>query len=276
MLRLRNLTLQGTRLYSTIPKPEIPKTQQEANPTSTPTSTKPLSQREQITNRQRIELAQNGIKDIFEGFLTSEESYDPIDTKPIMANPPLYINLSEFQRQQVREELDKRSRQNWNKLTSDMKKMSYFHSYGNYGPREDLSNNWNKLIAPEDLPFKIPSISKIAKLPSEKIHKLDEVDLEQVSPKRIENWNKMTRRLDPFTKSIVYIAALVSLYALYNDKMMEKEGKIPDYEELENIPESSLVLIDLKREQELADLKTKQEQSEVKNQNKKWYYLWLK
>ncbi len=264
MIRSRPIISRCIRSYSTTPT-------SSSNSTAPPPSTRPPpKQREQVTQRQKIELAQQGLKDIFDGFLTTEETFEPIDTKPILANPKSYDTLTEFHRNQVFEEVDKKLRRNWNDVSQDVKRMAYYISYGNYGPRHDLKNNLFRDVVPEDLPFNTPSIAKIGKV-GDKVKQLPPVDLEQINAQRKENWNRMTRRLDPFTKFIVYLAAFISLGALYRDKFVE-DSKV-------EVPENSLVLADLQRELEAQAKKEEKELDEIKEQKKdgkKWYYLWLK
>lgn len=290
MIRSRPLFARCIRQYSTIPTQSSSSTakseeSKEINSNNTtnessirsrpPPRPRTQTQREQVTQRQKIELAQAGIKDIFDGFLTTEESFEPIDTKPILANPRLFNGLSEFHKNQVKEEVEKRLRRNWNDVAVDSKKMAYYIAYGNYGPREDLTDNLYSNHIPEDLPFALPTQAKISQSSTDKVKKLPPVDLDQINEVRRKRWNDMTRKLDPITKFVVYFAVVVSLIALYRDKFIEEETL--------TVPESALLIADMEREQELQSKKEKEEvdlmekgKEEERKNSKKWYYLWLK
>jgi hypothetical protein len=232
-------------------------------------STHPETQ-PKISSREKAELVSSSFKSIFDGFLTSEETYEPVDIKPILAQPRKFVDLHQFHRDQVIEDLEKRFKQPWKKVPDEYKRLSYFISYANYGVREELTDNLYANVKPEDLPFAKPSKTGTA---GEIIRKLPEVDLWQASPLRQEQFRKMTRRLDPLSKTVVYLAALIALIALYRDKTIGEDGMVIE------IPESALLLADLKRNQE-REQKEKEEQDrkaqEEREMSKKWYYLWLK
>lgn len=164
-------------------------------------------------------------------------------------------------------------KQNWNRMTPEHKRMAYFISYGNWDAREGFENNLVKDHKPEDLPFEKPA--RLAKGPNDIVKELPLRDLWQVSEKRREDYKKMTRRLDPVSKVVVYLAVIISMLAVYRDKTVGESEMI-----VGDVPDSPLMLADLKRQQEYeaAELKKKQEDEEAKKKSKakKWYYLWLK
>jgi hypothetical protein len=265
MLRSRIIGLRPSLIRfnsSTIPKstPEFPTA---AKPSGT--SEKPLS------SRERIELARSSIRDIFDGFLTTEENFQPIDTKPILADPRKFAALDTFHRQQVQDEVEKRLRRDWKDVPLESKRMSYYISYGNYGVREDLRDNLFADVKPEDLPFAVPSqISTVHPNGSDIVKRLPEVDPYQANEKRKEQYRKMTRVLDPISKTVVYFAAIVTLLALYRDKYVEVE-------KIEQL-DSPLLIAEKKRQAE-QDQKAQDLIEGIQNEaksNKKWYYLWLR
>lgn len=232
-----------------------------------PKTEKPIETPQQVSARERIELQRTSIKDIFDGFLTTEENFQPIDTKPILAEPRKFASLNTFHRQQVQDEVEKRLRRDWKDVPLDSKRMAYFISYGNYGPREDLKDNLFANSIPEDLPFALPSkISSIKPNKNDVAHKLPEIDPYQTTESRKQDYKRMTRSLDPVSKAVVYLALIVSLIALYRDKYIEVE----EIKELE----SPLLIAEKKRQLE-QELKEK-EIIEIQKPNKRWYFLWLK
>lgn len=245
------IPLRNARLYSS--KIETPTVEREPS------------------SREKAELVSSSLKSIFDGFLTTEESYEPVDIKPILANPRAFAELNQFHRDQITDDLTKRFKQKWQNISPEYKRLSYFVSYGNYGPREELQDNLFANVKPEDLPFASPAA--VATSPLDKIHKLPEVDMWQSSPLRQEQFRKMTRRLDPMSKTVVYLALIISLLALYRDKTIGEDGMVID------VPESPLLLADIKRQQDVEreqkELEERQLQLERSN-SKKWYFLWLR
>ncbi|KAH3684254.1 hypothetical protein WICPIJ_004774 [Wickerhamomyces pijperi] len=260
--------------------------------TSTSTSSDPSQVKQvKLSAKERAKFSSMSIRDIFDGFLTTEESYDPIDTKPIFEDPSKFPALSTFHRDQVIQEVEKRMKRNWGLMTDDQKRMAYYISYANWGPRETLSEGSTKYgnVPPEDLPFALPSkLAMVNPTALTKIHKLPDVDLLQISEGRKEEFKNMTRKFDPLSKAVIYFALIISCLALWRDKLYGEE----DMERLKHeLPESPLVLAELKRQQEYEDeqrlIKEKQEQEErerltleeeqsKRSSAKKWYYLWLR
>ncbi|KAH3675075.1 hypothetical protein WICMUC_002907 [Wickerhamomyces mucosus] len=261
--------LNSIRLYSNSSSSNISQQSEISNSTLKSTNSK-------LSARERAKFTALSFKDIFEGFITNEESFDPIDTTPIFADPKKFVGLTTFHRDQVIQELEKRMKRNWNDISNDYKRTAYFISYGNWGVREDLSNNLYSNSIPEDLPFKIPSeVKNFHPKPSNIIKLLPPIDLMQISPTRKEEFKNMTRRLDPFTKTVVYLCIIISLLALWRDQLYGEEYYTDE------IPESPLVLIELQRQKEQEELERLEIERKVKESNerlkgKKWYYLWLK
>jgi hypothetical protein len=126
-------------------------------------------------------------------------------------------------------------------------------------------------VKPEDLPFAVPSqISTVHPNGSDIVKRLPEVDPYQANEKRKEQYRKMTRVLDPISKTVVYFAAIVTLLALYRDKYVEVE-------KIEQL-DSPLLIAEKKRQAE-QDQKAQDLIEGIQNEaksNKKWYYLWLR
>lgn len=237
--------------------------------TNLPPGEKQQSERK-VSSREKAELISSSLKSIFDGFLTNEETYEPVDIKPVLGNPRKFVELHQYHRDQIMEDLEKRFKQPWRNVSDDYKRLAYFISYGNYSAREDFKDNLFQDCKPEDLPFTKPSPLGV---PGAKIHKVPEVDLWQVSPGRRADFRKITRTLDPMSKTVVYLAAVIALIALYRDKTVGEDDTLLD------IPESPLLIADMKhqKEWELArEDKLLKEQAEQRHSGKKWYYLWLK
>lgn len=213
-------------------------------------------------------MVSSSFKSIFDGFLTTEETFEPVDIKPVLKDPRKFVELNQYHRDQIIEELEKRFKQPWRKVPAEYKRLSYFISYGNYSVREELQDNLFADVKPEDLPFASPS--PMASSPKDLVHRLPDIDLWQTSPERKEQFKKMTRRLDPMSKTVVYLAALIALVALYRDKTIGEDGMVID------IPENPLVLADLRREQEKLEREIIEQLALEESKRRKWYYLWLK
>ncbi|KAG5422337.1 hypothetical protein I9W82_001432 [Candida metapsilosis] len=216
------------------------------------------------------ELALQSLKDL--GSLisptsSSDEETQPIDTRPIYANPHKFAHLSLFHQGQVVNELQAKYDRNWHRLTTQDKKLGYFISYGNWGVRQRF-DNWNDPnSAPLDLPFRVPSkLAKVNPVASDVVMSLEPVKLSE-TPVRIDQFDY--RKMDPATKLCIFFIILIAMVAIYRDKNIGEEGlpvevKIQDHYEIE-------------RQRELQEkLREIEEQERKQREGRKWYYLWLK
>ncbi|KAI5970102.1 hypothetical protein CANMA_000713 [Candida margitis] len=219
---------------------------------------------------QAAQLAVQSLKDF--GSLLSPSSDDatqPIDTKPIYANPQLFPALSLLHQGQVVDELQSKYDKNWNKLSKEDKLLGYFISYGDWGVREKFSN-WNKAdSAPLDLPFHVPSkLKSLHPKDSDMVMKLEPVKLSE-TPVRINQFDY--KKMDPASKVCIYLIVFIAMLAIYRDKNIGEAGrpvevKIEDQYEVARQQE-----IQEKQQREIEE-----QEREKQRQGRKWYYLWLK
>lgn len=209
---------------------------------------------------EAAKLAVQSLKDMGTMFLSesAEEAVQPIDTAPIFEDPRLFGSLSLLHQGQVLKELQEKFDKNWNKLSLQDKKLGYFIAYGNWGVREHFTN-WATAEAPYDLPFKVPSqLQSTSPSPSTIIRKLEPVVLAE-TPVRQKQFD--TKKMDPVTKTLIYITLFISLWAIARDKNTGEEG----------MPREIVIADPYEEERQ------KRELEKIKPPPaKKWYYLWLK
>lgn len=251
------LGTSGTRLYTQKPTEVTPNNEQ-----------KDLKLLPQAAKAEAAKLAIQSVKDLGSIFSSSsEDSTQPIDTRPVFEDPTLFGTLSLLHQGQVLKELQEKFDKNWNKLTTKEKQMGYYIAYGNWGVREKFSN-WNTSEAPLDLPFKLPSkIQSTNPLPTDKIHKLEPVILAE-TPVRKEEFD--TSKMDPMTKTFIYITLFVALFAIARDKNTGEDGK-----PREVVIEDEYLKQKEERERRAAALE-EHERQERASSGRKWYYLWLR
>lgn len=210
-------------------------------------------------------LALQSLKDMGSLFSSgNEESMQPIDTAPIFEHPELFNDLNVIHQGQVVKELQMKFEDKWSKLTANDKMLAYYIYYGNWGPREKFSN-WNDSTAPLDLPFTVPSIVKSGQ-PRAKdlVKKLEPVILSETEVRK-EQFD--TKKMDPVTKTFIYIAIFITMFALARDKKIGEKGR-PTEPILDDPYEK-------KRKEEALAQKALEEEQALKNR-RHWYYLWLK
>ncbi|KAM9901203.1 hypothetical protein OXX79_004671, partial [Metschnikowia pulcherrima] len=144
----------------------------------------------------------------------------------------------------------------------------YYIAYGNWGAREKF-DNWSSHEAPWDLPFKVPShIRKHKAQPKDIIHKLEPVFLAETDVRK-DQFD--TKKMDPVTKTFIYITIFVIILALARDKKIGEAGKPVKYVTIDHYAQQ--------REEEqkkLELLREAQAAAEAKAKARKWYYLWLR
>lgn len=220
---------------------------------------------------EAAKLALQSLKDVGSLFSSgSDEAVQPIDTAPVFEDPTLFGHLNLLHQGQVLKELQEKYDKKWSKLTDKDKKLGYYIAYGNWGPREAFTK-WNTLEAPWDLPFVVPSkLSTSTPQPSTPIHKLEPVILAE-TPVRKDQFD--TSKMDPVTKTFIYLTIFVMIVAILRDKNTGESGK----------PEEIVVedLHTIRRQEQaeaekLAAEKLAAEANAAANNSRKWYYLWLK
>lgn len=221
---------------------------------------------------EAAKLALQSLKDVGSLFSSgSDEAVQPIDTEPIFKDPTLFGHLNLLHQGQVLKELQEKYDKKWTKLTEQDKKLGYYIAYGNWGPREDFSN-WETQEAPLDLPFTVPSkIANPSPKPTDTIRKLERVILAE-TPVRKAQFD--TSKMDPVTKTFIFITLFVMVFAILRDKNTGESGK----------PKEVIVedLHALKRQQEQAEQEAREHAAAAKaaeaqlQSHRKWYYLWLR
>lgn len=215
---------------------------------------------------EAAKLAMKSLKDMGSLFSSgSDDAVQPIDTAPVFELPVLFGGLSLLHQGQVLEELQQKFDKKWTKLTEQEKKLAYYIYYGNWGPREKFEN-WNDGSAPLDLPFTVPSQIRISKpVVKDQIKKLEPVILGETEVRK-EQFD--TSKMDPVTKTFIYLTIFVALFAISRDKNTGEAGKPKE-----------IIVEDLymKKKLEQEELAKKAAEEAAARENKRhWYYLWLK
>lgn len=224
----------------------------------------------QEAKAEAAKLAMQSLKDVGSLFSSgSDDAVQPIDTQPVFSNPKLFGTLNLLHQGQVLKELQEKFDKKWTKLTDEDKKLAYYIAYGNWGPRENFSN-WETQEAPYDLPFAIPSQIRTT-TPSAKdlVKRLEPLYLSE-TPVRKAQFD--TSKMDPVTKTFIYITLFVILFALLRDKNIGEAGK-PE----EIVVEDKYMIA--KAEKERKEQLEKERLKQLQKENaaaRKWYYLWLK
>lgn len=221
----------------------------------------------EVARAEAAKLAIQSMKDLGSLFSSSsDDSTQPIDTKPVFENYKLFGTLSLLHQGQVLKELQAKFDSNWNKLTLNEKQMGYYIAYGNWGAREKFSN-WNTQEPPLDLPFHLPSqIRTTMPLPKDKVHELEPVILAE-TPIRKEEFD--TSKMDPMTKTFIYITIFITMLAFARDKKIGEEGKPKEV-----IIEDQYLKLKQEEQKQLENEQNKESKEPLRN--RKWYYLWLK
>lgn len=211
-------------------------------------------------------LAMKSLKDMGSLFSSgNDEAVQPIDTSLIFELPQLFAELSLLHQGQVLEELQKKMDDKWTKLTEQDKKLAYYIYYGNWGPREKFEN-WSAVDAPLDLPFTVPSQIRLTSPgPKDLVKKPSPVILGETEVRK-EQFD--TSKMDPVTKTFIYLTIFIVMFALARDKSTGEKGKPVE-----------LVVEDLyTKRKEAAELARRaEEQAAITQRNQRhWYYLWLK
>lgn len=210
-------------------------------------------------------LALQSLKDMGSLFSSgNEDSMQPIDTAPIYEHPELFTDLNVFHQGQVVQELQLKFEDKWTKLTPQDKKLAFFIYYGNWGPRQKFSN-WNDASAPLDLPFTVPAVIKnVTPKAKDIVKKLHPVILSETEVRK-EQFD--TKKMDPVTKTFIYIAIFITMFALARDKKIGEEGK----------PAEPFLHDPYKKKKEEDERAQKAlEEAEALKNKRHWYYLWLK
>lgn len=224
---------------------------------------KKLSSQEAKVEAARLAL--QSLKDMGSLFSSgNEDAMQPIDTAPIFEHPELFTDLNVLHQGQVVQELQLKFEDKWTKLTPQDKKLAYYIYYGNWGPREKFTN-WNEASAPLDLPFTVPTVIRNA-TPRAKdvINKLEPVILSETEVRK-EQFD--TKKMDPVTKTFIYVAIFITMFALARDKKIGEEGK----------PSEPFLHDPYKKKKEEEEIAKKAlEEAEALKNKRHWYYLWLK
>lgn len=259
MLRL---SIKAPLARSVLPKPAklslrplLTAQEPEQTSKSTESASKKLSPEEAKAEAAKVHV--QTIKDMGSLFSSgSEDSTQPIDTAPVFKNPQLFGTLSLLHQGQVLQELQEKYDKKWHKLTDVDKKLGYYIAYGDWGVREKFAN-WRSMEPPLDLPFTLPSQIRTTQPKStDIIKKLEPVILAE-TPIREEQFN--IKKMDPVTKTFIYITIFVAIVAVARDKKIGEEGK----------PKEIVI-------EEPQPKKEPEPEPEPPKPSKKWYYLWLK
>lgn len=210
---------------------------------------------------EAAKLALQSLKDVGSLFSSgNDEAVQPIDTVPVFKDPTLFGHLNLLHQGQILKELQEKYDKNWNKLTDQDKKLGYYIAYGDWGAREKFTN-WNTQEPPLDLPFEVPSkianIKPDAKCP---VHRLEPVILAE-TPVRKDQFD--TSKMDPVTKTFIYLTIFVMIVAILRDKNTGEEGR----------PKEVVVEDPHVRKEPQVD--EKQEKA-VQKPGRRWYYLWIR
>lgn len=259
----RQIHLNIAPLRVAAPSPSLP-------PLRTPPTRKLPSQ----LKREAAELAKAGFTDIFD-FLahnTTEELNvkEPVDFELLFKNPARFKDLSFNQKNTVIEELENYKLSNWGEIPIEMKRLMYYVSYGNWGPRSSFQDPLTPDYSPEDAPFTHRSDAN-----ARKVVKLPPVDLHSVSEERKREFEKNVRKLDPFSQFVVIFGFLISGLALLSDKWADFAQ--PDLEDTR--PGIEHIADDVSEECESVEMINDFERSGLRLGNgehkRKWYFLWL-
>ncbi|EGV63339.1 hypothetical protein PSN45_004383 [Yamadazyma tenuis] len=219
---------------------------------------------EQKRREEAAKVAMQSIKDLGTMFsnASSDKETEPIDTQPIYDDPSKFGPLSLLHQGQVLQELQAKYDKTWKKLKPIEKRLGYYIAYGNWGVREPF-DNWKSQDKPYDLPFTNP-VSRVSPKATDKVHKLPPVYLAE-TPIRKPQFD--VKKMDPVTKTFIYLTLLVALLASYRDKNIGEEGKPVE-----------LIIRDLHEEERQKRIQEEQAQRELAAQisNRKWYFLWLR
>ncbi|GMM33155.1 hypothetical protein DASC09_004800 [Saccharomycopsis crataegensis] len=241
--------------------------------------------------KQAAELARLSFTDIFD-FLshnTPEELHqqEDVDMDNVFQNPEIFKKLTFNQQNIVIEELDSYKLGEWPAIPQDAKRLMYYVSYGNWGPRESFKDPLSRNYVPEDIPFTLLSIKTASPTPSTPITKLKSVNLMSVTKERQKQFDNNVRKLDPASQAVVILGFLVSVLALIRDKFsdnVEAEDQCLIGDLVEE-PESVEWINDLEKRlnkseenvgEVAAAVKEITENPQPSSQNRKWYYLWLR
>ncbi|GEQ71800.1 hypothetical protein JCM33374_g5486 [Metschnikowia sp. JCM 33374] len=239
---------------------------QKSEPTSEVPSVNGRKLTPQEAKVEAAKLAMSSLKDVGSLFSSgNDDAVQPIDTTPIFENHSLFGSLNVIHQGQVVKELQEKYDKKWTKMTENEKKLGYYIAYGNWGVREKF-DKWASLDAPWDLPFNIPSqIRTSTPNPTDQIHKLEPVFLAETEVRKPQF---DTKKMDPVSKTFIYITALVIMLALARDKNIGEEGK-----PIERITEDPYAKKKAEQQRKLE----KEKEAELALANaRKWYYLWLK
>lgn len=211
-------------------------------------------------------LAMKSLKDMGSLFSSgNDEAVQPIDTTLIFELPQLFAELSLLHQGQVLEELQAKMDDKWTKLTEKDKKLAYYIYYGNWGPREKF-DNWNNSDAPFDLPFTVPSQVRVSKPgPNDPIKKPSPVILGETEVRK-EQFD--TSKMDPVTKTFIYLTIFIAMFALARDKNTGEKGK-----PIELVVEDAYTK---KKEADELARKAEEDAEAARRNQRHWYYLWLK
>lgn len=211
-------------------------------------------------------LSLESLKDVSLLFSSgADDATQPIDTAPIFENPRLFADLTLLHQGQVLKELQDKYDKKWTKLTDQDKKLGYFIAYGDWGVREKF-HNWNTHEPPLDLPFRGPwELQSGHPKPTDKIHKLEPVYLAETEVRK-EQFD--TSKMDPVTKTFIYLTVFVALLALARDKKVGEAGQ-----PVEVVVEDQY----LKQREEAQRAEEARQEAELKSKTgRKWYYLWMR
>lgn len=258
---LRNVALIQTRAFSNTLH-GFQKT--EANSNVPQVNGKKLTPQE--AKMEAAKLALSSLKDMGSLFSSgNDDATQPIDTAPVFENPYIFGSLNVIQQDQVVKELQEKYDKKWTKLNENDKKLGYYIAYGNWGVRENFTQ-WDSAEAPWDLPFTVPSKIRTANpKPKDIIKKLEPVFLAETDVRKAQFDIK---KMDPVTKTFIYITVFVVLLALARDKKVGEAGRPEEY-----------VTIDQYAQQRANEQRIEEEArsaEEARAKARKWYYLWLK
>lgn len=206
----------------------------------------------------RNQLALSSLKDIFDGFLTTDEELTPLNDTELAAvssNPPSFLALNTFHQGQVVDALAEKQKRGWKGLSMDDKRLAHFIWYGPWGPREGFKDYRTPGVVPVDIPWTRPS--PVRQAGEVFTSTVPATDVTKVSPQRLQAFH--ARRLDPALMAVLWVVVVVAVGAVYRDKFVGEAG-MPVNPVVEVPPAPA----------------AHEEATEPAPTPRRWYYLWIR
>ncbi|ANZ74157.1 BA75_00379T0 [Komagataella pastoris] len=228
--------------------------------------------------KERNILAKSSLRDILDSIVPGSVQDDDVtkyDPTPVYDDYRKYNSLSYPQQRYIIDSFkDDKFRKPWGKIPKSMKRLNYYISYGNYGPRDGFQPVESDQPS-FDLPFRLPSIitTHIPK-PSTLVRKLPPVNYRTCGEKRKEQYEK-ERRMDPISKMIIFSTLILTVINFKRDRKVVNTDHVPvnEYEEYQRVLE--------KEERDYREMLEARDNpqpsnSDSKTRKRRWYYLWIR